>query len=571
MRSLVLVAVIAAAMQPAVAPGVGVSAAAAADASAAEPSSDHRVAGAAAQPADDCAPVAAGEPKPNPPNDTLGWENGCWPDDRLAVTYDDGLNDTERRAVLSRAMARVEQLRQREFDRNVHVSIREPVRPDVGATEERTLPYEAMFMVPEEADPGDVFGNRRVASGYAPNGTHVVVVSNDSRSPSVDEWLLAHEVTHALQQQRGFEGRSISTRMTIAERTVTNAVVEGEAQYVEHRYLQHCNDDWQCGPTARPDYGGHPGRVAFSTTTYVQGMTFVHRIHQRGGWDAVEALYESRPASTEQLLHPGRYPDETPAAPRVLDRTGDGWRRIDLMSGKRYESVGEAGVFLTFAYTAWDDRPGEVIDREPFEPHDGPPVSLDPLDYTHQWSDGLDGDRLVFYDDPGTDRNETGYVWKLRWDTETDAREFVRGYRELLQYRGAERVEAYPATWRIPEQRRYDDAYHVNRTGRTVLIVNAPTVDELPSVRQGAASNESTLAVRTPTPTATPPTATPTAPTSPPPTATGAATPTATVTTDPGTGPTETSPTPTDGTSPGFTGVVAPISILLAALLAGRR
>ncbi|MFC7176254.1 hypothetical protein [Halosegnis marinus] len=70
------------------------------------------------------APVAAATPSPtdgatappaDPETDVLGWEDGYWYNESVSVTRSDGLNDTELDAVVSRAMARVEEVRRLEF------------------------------------------------------------------------------------------------------------------------------------------------------------------------------------------------------------------------------------------------------------------------------------------------------------------------------------------------------------------------------------------------------------------------------------------------------------------------
>jgi len=102
---------------------------------------------------------------------------------------------------------------------------------------------------------------------------------------------------------------------------------------------------------------------------------------------------------------------------------------------------------------------------------------FDPFNYESRYSAGWDGDRLHVY------RNESGelaYVWKLAWDSERDAKEFVEGYERVLQYWGGERVGEN--VWRI-EQGGFADAFYVEIDGRNVTIVNAPTISQLTEVR----------------------------------------------------------------------------------------
>jgi hypothetical protein len=59
----------------------------------------------------------------DPMTDELGWENGYWYDEPLSVTTADGLNESEREAVVARTMARVERVRGLEFEQSVPVSV----------------------------------------------------------------------------------------------------------------------------------------------------------------------------------------------------------------------------------------------------------------------------------------------------------------------------------------------------------------------------------------------------------------------------------------------------------------
>ncbi|MFB6185643.1 MAG: hypothetical protein ABEI86_02095, partial [Halobacteriaceae archaeon] len=70
----------------------------------------------------------------DPASDVLGWENGFWHNESIRINQRDGLNDTEMKALVSRAMARVEYLRNREFKKYIPVSVisREEYRENGG-------------------------------------------------------------------------------------------------------------------------------------------------------------------------------------------------------------------------------------------------------------------------------------------------------------------------------------------------------------------------------------------------------------------------------------------------------
>jgi PGF-CTERM protein len=162
-------------------------------------------------------------------------------------------------------------------------------------------------------------------------------------------------------------------------------------------------------------------------------------------------------------------------------------------------SFGEAGIYTMLWYPSFKASvsgggPQDVV--IPFRNHynfaeSGRPGTLnesDPRNYAHPVTDGWDGDRLVPYvTDSSVTTNETGYVWRIRWDSQTDANEFSEAYVALLDHYDAEPVTGNESTYKIPGTDGFGDAFYINNTGQSVTIVNAPTVGDLSMVRAGAA------------------------------------------------------------------------------------
>ena len=422
---------------------------------------------------------------PSDPNERLGYEAGYNASDALPVTTGDGLNGSEREAVLARTMARVEELRGLEFEESVEVELvgREEYRSGGGETpaaDRRLLVnqrWEALFAVGEDADAtavsDSVYGSSVV--GFYSNGRIVVV--SDSETPTLDTRTLAHELLHALQDQHlGFGPRS----PTFDETRAHEGLVEGDANYVEALYGERCRDDWDClAVPERPDAPRSFNRAIYLAIVqpYVEGPAFVRSLHERGGWEAVNDAYGRFPASTEQTVHPGRYPDERVVDVTVVDRSAEGWTRLDR--DRPSDRLGEVGVYTMLQTN------GLLDDHERYN-------------YSHPASTGWAGDRLVPYRNAET--GESAYVWRLTWDTERDAREFVAAYRDLLTARNAT-VEVRETrsdsranqvisaagdgdTYVIPSGP-YADAFRVTRAGATVTVVNAPTREQLGAVHGG--------------------------------------------------------------------------------------
>ena len=406
--------------------------------------------------------VPADAPEPTPTG-TLGVEAGYSYNDTIAVDASDGLTASELDAVIGRTMARLEYIRGLEFTNGVNVSIitRTEYRQDQPGETNRTHArwnnqvWEGLFIVGEDRDVSEVFNSTLGSAvlGYYETGSGNIVIVSDSAEPTINRNTLVHELVHALQDQRfGLEGSPPTQDRQLAR----NGVVEGEAGLLERRYSQRCEGEWDCidlVPTAGGGGGGvDRGLLEVVRYPYVVGPTFVESVQQERGWDAVDDLHEEYPASTEQVTHPARYPDERPVNVSVTDRSTDDWERFD--HDPVADTVGQASLSVMFETNGI----GGDNDR-----------------YRHRAATGWRGDSLV----PYHNGDQYGYVWELAWDTTGDARQFHSAYRKLLESHGATREDT---VYTVPESSSYGDAFRVTRDGRRIRIVNAPSVDALAAI-----------------------------------------------------------------------------------------
>ncbi|UPV72824.1 Hvo_1808 family surface protein [Halorussus limi] len=446
---------------------------------------------------------------PDPETDVLGWENGYWYNESLSVSQQNGLNKSERRKTVSLAMARVERIRQLEFRKRVPVSVisRERFRQSSGggtvSAASRTFDnakYEAMFLINESADSIAVQernSGSSIGGFYTPTEDRIVVISDAAGAPRIDELTLAHELVHALQDQH-FD-LSEFERPTREQHNAIDGLVEGDANYVQYRYQQRCGDNWTCYGTEQGRPGGGSGSLAnvgaylLKYQPYSDGPPFVASVRNASGWEGVNALYEDPPESTEQIIHPELYGEDRPSRVTVRDRSNDEWEKLTVKGSVDYAELGEAGLFTTLVYPGIASQGNQsVIPPESFfgSAAESNATTLDGYNYSHPYTAGWDGDKLVVYTNEATPDGETGYVWKSAWDSSADAKEFVRAYRDLLRIHGADRVEGRNNAWVIPEGREFSDAFYVERRGDKVVIANAPTVEQLSGV-YGPAANES--------------------------------------------------------------------------------
>lgn len=432
--------------------------------------------------------------RPDPEADTLGWENGVWYNEEIAVTLDDGLNATERNRTINRAMARVEHLRELEFERNVQVEVisrstyKEQYASGGSPSESlRTFDdtkFEALFLVGEDRDSIEVQRSNRgsnVLGFYSSSDDRIVIVS-ETEQPTIDETTLGHELMHALQF------RNFSPNFSSPTRDAANAhdgVIEGEASYLDSKYSAKCGGAWSClSPSSSGGGGGgglHLGIYVMKYFPYSDGEAFVRYVHEQRGWEGVRALYDNPPETSEQVALPEKYRDDPAVDPNLPDRSSADWERVTVKGRAPYGEVGVGGLTAMFAYPAYHEgRQGYVLHPQEFLNYkeNGDVNRSDPFNYTTTPVDGWEGERMYVYENSAGD---TAYTWRIAWESNQDAREFAAAYEQLLTYWGAE--QRSETVWRIPEgESEFADAFRVTVSGDTVTIVNAPTVDQLDDV-----------------------------------------------------------------------------------------
>ncbi|WP_435118546.1 Hvo_1808 family surface protein [Halolamina sp. C58] len=500
---------------------------------------------------------------PDPETDRIGWENGYWYNESIDVNQSDGLTQAELNATVARAMARVEVIRELEFNTTVPVDIvsRSAFANSSGNSSYSeafrafdNAKFEALFLIGEEEGSLAVQQSNRgatVGGYYSPAADSIVLVTDNETTLQVDELTLGHELVHAVQDQK-FDLGNFSSQ-TRDGANANSGLIEGDANYVQQQYRERCGEGgaWN-GTCLRPEAsggggGGGPANIGVyfvNYQPYSDGPTFIAAQKRQGGWDAVNDLYDAPPQSAEQVIHPERYGTDPPTEVELADEHGENWERIRPESRLDYAEVGQAGVASMFVYPWYAGRSPQGYDAIPnfrntwFNYTDSGDLSpIDPLNYGFDAAAGWDGDRMHFYQN---DAGEGGYVWRLVWDSDAEAIEFRDAYEELLAYWGAEQIGE--GTYRI-EDGPFADAFHVTVAGDTVTIVNAPTVEQLSEVRGSVDAGAETPTAE-PTPTDAPATES--------------------------ISPTVTEPSVT-AESPGFSAVTALVALLGGALLFRRR
>ena len=448
----------------------------------------------------------APEPADPPTNDSLGYYDGYWYNDTFDIDPSTGLTDAEKEAVVSRAMARVQLLRGLEFDDRVDVELitREEFRDRYGGIGERNASadasaldnaqYEALFLVGPDEDVADV---RRANAGenilgfYSPAEERIVIVSTSDPATLDGELTLAHELLHALQDQR-FGLMSLDGNTTDAV-NARNGLVEGDAVFIERQYERNCETgEWQCvrvgdGPgAATPGDEFHFGVYFVGFFPYAEGPSFID-YHVGDDWDAVDAMYDDQPRYAAEIIHPETYGSDVYGDVDLEDRSADDWERVEPSDGPAHAVVGQSGLASMFAYTIYDEfNSSRVIEPDEFINRDaGGELDPDrPFTYDVSYADGWSGDRLHVYGDG----SETAYVWKIDWNDADNATEFYDGYEQVLAHWGAAHVETRgdAAVYEFDDDGPFDGALWVHHDGDRVTVANAPSVDDLGDVYEPA-------------------------------------------------------------------------------------
>jgi len=435
------------------------------------------------------------EQRADPDEDVIGWEGGYWHDDEIDVDQSDGLSDEELDAYVARAMARVEYLRESEFDSEVPVEVlsREEFQRQRGENTTSNASFdawndqvwEALFVIGEEREANEALQSatgETTAGFYAPGDDRIRIITDSPDSPTIDNATLVHELVHALQDQDGDLGERITATETQDAGLATDGVVEGEANYIEQRYTNRCGAEWECVGT--PSSGGGPGEppnIGILLTLlqpYSDGPVYIDWLIEQGGWEAVEAAFEDPPQSTEQVIH---LTDEEPIPIEYTDRARNGWETFPNQGEGGSDTVGEASMYVMFWYQARTARAQTVSPQSVVRTTS----QYDIYNYDAEPSAGWGNDRVFPYAKGSGEDAQYGYVWVTEWDTEEDAAQFMEAYGQILVAQGVSEFDG-EGQYVVPSGE-FADAFRIDRQGTRVTIVNAPTAEDLSDVRPAPA------------------------------------------------------------------------------------
>jgi hypothetical protein len=285
------------------------------------------------------------------------------------------------------------------------------------------------------------------------------VIETVIRRDLAGEMVLAHELTHALQDQHfGLNTGRADTGEDDAQLAM-RAVYEGDATLAGYATVI----GWFRASTAvalaatlesvpaqlAREYPDVPALIRESIAfQYVAGVNFVSWAFKSAGWDGVNALLARPPRSTEQVLHPEKYFIKPENPTRVV--------------------LGAMAPYLRGEWQLAEDTTlGELTIRLLAERY---------LDRARaaEVAAGWDGDRLMAV----SRGDDLALVWMTTWDTEADAEDFYATWATILASR-------HPGTARRAETTISlggAQPYLVERRGARVLAMEGALDDDLGDV-----------------------------------------------------------------------------------------
>lgn len=275
----------------------------------------------------------------------------------------------------------------------------------------------------------------QIAGFYDPEENRMFLISEDQDMGAMDRYILAHELTHYLQDSNFDLRRPPFYDPPEAEEVTDDdasfaatCLVEGDAMLTSQLWLYRYMDASDMLEMQR-ESGEFSTEVLDSAPEYVrdgllfpyeEGQDFVRYLHARGGFRRVNEAFRRPPKSTEQIYHPEKYlAGEDPVPLELADLGGDLGEEWELA----YDNVlGEFDVFELF-------KPflREGVAEEAAAGWGG--------NIYHYYRDGNGGKLLVQL---------------YAWDSERDAEEFISAYSDYLAKRFGKDLEEGEAkgAWR---------------------------------------------------------------------------------------------------------------------------
>ena len=211
------------------------------------------------------------------------------------------------------------------------------LKPDQVASEGEAL--KLLHLIPPDADLQQILDDvlaGAVLGFYDPTTKELYVGGEDLDVAT--KYTIAHEMTHALTDQvfdYGPATQALDDAGKTEESAAYSALLEGDAVLTQELWAdKYLSED----EALEAFFGGgtsDSGAALALAPSYIvqalffpydEGLSFVEKLHDSGGYGAVNAAYRKPPTSTEQIIYPQTYlagqGSPSPAIPDVAAATG---------------------------------------------------------------------------------------------------------------------------------------------------------------------------------------------------------------------------------------------------------
>ncbi|HLX36750.1 MAG TPA: hypothetical protein VKR29_03080 [Candidatus Binataceae bacterium] len=266
-----------------------------------------------------------------------------------------------------------------------------------------------------------------------------------------DDMILAHELTHALQDQNFDAGARM---MKIGDNSdaalAFKSLIEGDATLAGFAYVRggmdesladfitaHLTDLPQV--SAAKDKNVPDALSVPFLFQYAEGTAFAREAYRRGGWDSVDAAFRNPPESSAQIIDPELYFDH-PTHPLRIKVDGyqkglAGWNKV------LEDTYGELALRLIMMASFGRDS--------------------SQVEVAHRWA----GDRMVVL---SHGKDET-VIWIVAFNDQQGASLFANFYRQTL-----DRVDAPQDVQSEDDQSSGPIPHDMEQSGNEVLVIAGP-------------------------------------------------------------------------------------------------
>ena len=250
----------------------------------------------------------------------------------------------------------------------------------------------------------DLLGEQ-IAAFYDQHQHKLFMFEDASLTTAQNRIIIAHELTHALQDQHfGLLKLPIEVKNNDDLALAASALVEGDATMAMSDFMLHDISLKSLRENLAGMFTQNMEQIAKAPRylrellifPYLRGQEFCAAVHARGGFAALNEVYNNPPASSAQILHPEKYfAHEQPVRVEFDDTTVLGQKPL------ADNVLGEMGIRILLSQ--WlDDATGKAA------------------------SQGWRGDRYLVYDDG------RALVWKTVWMSDADADKFKKALEDYV-------------------------------------------------------------------------------------------------------------------------------------------